>query len=66
MELNYTYPTDDHLKCVDAVVDALDNLKKQFPNMQITIEIPGSATTCVIEDALIYYDMNANIVIDAE
>lgn len=57
---------DRHNRLTNEAVTALDKLKKEYPNTQITIEAPNNGTWCILGDANIYSGLENAIIIDAE
>ena len=51
---------------IDEAIHALDNLKKNSPDAEITLETTNGTVSCKISDALIYDTSYGGITIDAE
>jgi len=57
---------EQHKRLTNEVISALDELKRKYPNTQITIEAPNNGTCCILGDANIYLGLGNAIIIDAE
>ena len=48
------------------LIKLLDKIKKDYPELVIVMDTPGTSKECKIGDAIVYEDPNGHIVIDAE
>lgn len=53
-------------KLVNKIIKYLDMLSEEYPNTKIIIDAPNNTNTCLIGNALVYKDINGDIVIDGE
>ena len=57
---------DSKTKLINNAIKALDKLKKEYPNTEITLETIEGTVCCKISQANIYDDAWGNVIIDAE
>lgn len=51
---------------ISKIIKQLNKLKKEYPDTEIYIEVPGNMAMCKIGEANIYDTIDGRIAIDAE
>ena len=64
--MSYIKTINSKTKLINNVIKALDKLKKEYPDTEITIETIEGTVSCKISQANIYDDTWGNVIIDAE
>lgn len=56
----------DKNSLANKVEAAIDSWKKENPNAEVTVEIPGHCVTVKLCEAIVYVDQAGNLFFDAE